>query len=87
MGGEGVYDLFVSRTHRFRDTLEIMLLALLLPVQVAAPIAVMVSVTVALIVIVQDWRKVYARSAARLVLPTMLGIPLGLILLRVVAEP
>jgi uncharacterized membrane protein YfcA len=63
------------------------LLALLVPVKVAAPIAMMVSITVALIVVVQDWRKVHARSAARLVLPTMLGIPLGLILLRTVAEP
>ncbi|HLJ45268.1 MAG TPA: sulfite exporter TauE/SafE family protein [Bryobacteraceae bacterium] len=63
------------------------LLALLLPIQVAAPIAVMVSITVALIVVVQDWRSVHTRSAIRLVLPTMLGIPLGLILLRVGAGP
>lgn len=63
------------------------LLALLLPVQLAAPIAVMVSVTVALIVVVQDWSNVHARSAARLVLPTLLGIPLGLLLLRVATEP
>lgn len=63
------------------------LLALLLPVKVAAPIAVLVSVTVALIVILQDWRKIHARSAARLVLPTLPGIPLGLLLLRAAAEP
>lgn len=63
------------------------LLAFLLPVKVAAPVAVMVSVTVAFIVVVQDWRKVHGRSAVRLVLPTMLGIPLGLMALRVVAEP
>jgi len=63
------------------------LLALLIPVKVAAPIAVLVSVTVALIVVVQDWSKVYARSAARLVLPTMLGIPLGLMLVKAGAEP
>ena len=63
------------------------LLALLVPIQVAAPVAVMVSITVALIVVVQDWRKIHVRSAARLVLPTMLGIPLGLLLLRAGAEP
>jgi len=63
------------------------LLALLIPVKTAAPIAAMVSVTVALIVVVQDWRKVHARSAAKLVLPTMVGIPLGLMLIRVGAEP
>jgi uncharacterized protein len=63
------------------------LLALLIPVKVAAPIAVLASVTVALIVVVQDWHKVHLRSAGRLVVPTMLGIPLGLLLLRTVAEP
>jgi uncharacterized membrane protein YfcA len=63
------------------------LLAFLIPIQVAAPVAVMASVTVALLVVVQDWRKVHAGSAVRLVLPTLLGIPLGLLLLRAVAEP
>ena len=63
------------------------LLALLVPINVAAPVAVMVSITVALIVVARDWRKVYARSAARLVLPTVPGIPLGLLLLRAGAEP
>jgi uncharacterized membrane protein YfcA len=63
------------------------LLAFLIPVQVAAPVAVMASITVALLVVVQDWRQVHAGSAVRLVLPTLLGIPLGLTVLRAVAEP
>jgi uncharacterized protein len=63
------------------------LLALLVPVKTAAPVAVMASITVALIVVVQDWRKIHARSAVRLVLPTMLGIPLGLMLVKAGAEP
>ncbi len=63
------------------------LLALVLPVEVAAPVAVLVSITVAFIIVVQDWRNVHVRSAGWLVLPTMLGIPLGLLLLRTVAEP
>ena len=63
------------------------LLAFLIPIQVAAPVAVMASITVALLVVVQDWRKVHARSTVRLVLPTLLGIPLGLMLRRAVAEP
>jgi uncharacterized membrane protein YfcA len=63
------------------------LLALLVPVKTAAPVAVMASITVALIVVVQDWRKVHARSAVRLVLPTLAGIPLGLLLVRAGAEP
>jgi uncharacterized membrane protein YfcA len=63
------------------------LLALLMPVEVAAPVAVLVSITVAFIVVVQDWRQVHVRSAAGLVLSTLVGIPLGLVLLRAVAEP
>ena len=63
------------------------LLALVVPVEVAAPVAVLVSITVAVIVVVQDWRHVHVRSAGWLVLPTLLGIPLGLILLRTVSAP
>src|SRR3954447_22045450 len=63
------------------------LLALMIPVGVAAPVAVLVSVTVALIIVLQDWRKVHLRSAGLLVLPTMAGIPLGLMLLTAVPEP
>jgi uncharacterized protein len=63
------------------------LLALVLPIQVAAPVAVLASITVALVVLVQDWQKVHVHSAGRLVLSTMPGIPLGLLLLTTVAEP
>jgi uncharacterized protein len=62
------------------------LLALALPVEVAAPVAVLASITVALIVVVQDWRSIHARSAGWLVLSTFAGIPLGLWLLKTVPE-
>jgi uncharacterized protein len=57
------------------------LLALRLPLEVAAPLAVLVSITIALIVVVQDWRKVHARSMGWLMFATIFGIPLGLALL------
>jgi uncharacterized membrane protein YfcA len=63
------------------------LLAFVLPVTTAAPVAVLVSVTVAAVVVAQDWRHIQIRSAVRLVLATLLGIPLGLLLLRSVPEP
>lgn len=63
------------------------LLALMLPVKVAAPVAVLLSITIAAVVVAQDWRHVHLGSAARLVLWTLLGIPLGLLLLRNAAEP
>jgi uncharacterized membrane protein YfcA len=57
------------------------LLALRIPLQIAAPLAVMVSVTIAALIIVQDWQKVHFRSAGWLLVPTLFGIPLGLWLL------
>lgn len=63
------------------------LLALLMPVEVAAPVAVLTSITVAGLVLAQDWSEVHVRSAARLVLSTIFGIPLGLLLLTRVPEP
>ena len=63
------------------------LLALFIPVEVAAPVAVLVSVTVAGLVLARDWREVHAVSAGRLILSTMVGIPFGLLLLTAVAEP
>ncbi len=63
------------------------LLALVIPVEVAAPVAVLVSVTVAGLILIQDWRHVHPGSAGRLILSTMFGIPLGLLMLTTVAEP
>jgi uncharacterized membrane protein YfcA len=63
------------------------LLAFVLPVQVAAPVAVLLSITVAAVVIAQDWQHVELRSAAWLVVSTLFGIPIGLLLLRAVPEP
>jgi uncharacterized protein len=57
------------------------LLAFFIPVKVAAPLAVLVSITVAGVVVAQDWRKIHLRSAGWLVFSTLFGIPLGLLLL------
>jgi hypothetical protein len=57
------------------------LLAIRIPISVAAPLAVLVSITVAAIILVQDWRSVHLRSAGWLVVSTLFGIPLGLLLL------
>lgn len=62
------------------------LLALLIPVEIAVPLAAMLSITVAGIIVVQDWQHVHARSAWRLVVTTLFGIPLGLLLLTLAAE-
>jgi uncharacterized protein len=57
------------------------LLAFSIPLGVAAPLAVLVSITVAGIVVVQDWKKIHLQSTGWLVFASMFGIPLGLLLL------
>ena len=57
------------------------LLVLFIPLKVAAPVTVLVSITIAAVVVVQDWRKIHVRSAGWLVGATLFGIPLGLALL------
>lgn len=57
------------------------LLAMWIPLDLAAPLAVMVSITIAAMIIAQDWHKVHVRSAVWLLGPTLFGIPLGLLLL------
>lgn len=62
------------------------LLALVMPVETAAPLAVLVSITIAFIILLQDWRLVHLRDARSLFFSTLFGIPLGLLLLRTVSE-
>jgi uncharacterized membrane protein YfcA len=62
------------------------LLALLIPVEEAVPLATLVSITVAGVVVAQDWRHIHVRSAGWLVVSTIFGIPLGLWLLTAIAE-
>ena len=63
------------------------LVAFVLPVEIAAPVAVLVSITVAIIVVAQDWRHINVRSVVWLGGFTVLGIPLGLFALRTIPEP
>ena len=73
----------VRSTFGFGEALVgVPLLALLLPVTVAAPVAVLVSIVVAIWIVVRDHRHIEVDSALRLSLFALPGIPLGLWLLR-----
>lgn len=95
--GEGIFwvvlavlflGTFVRTALGFGEALiAVPLLALLMPVELAAPIAVLVSITVACVMLIWDWRHVEFRSALHLVGFTLLGIPFGLLLLLHVPEP
>lgn len=70
---------FIRSAFGFGEALvAVPLLAFAMPVEMAAPIAALVSITVAGVAIVQDWRHIHFRSAGRLFLATAVGTPLGL---------
>jgi len=72
----------IRSTFGFGEALiAVPLLAFCIPLGVAAPLAVLVSITVAAVVVAQDWQKIHLRSTAWLVIATLFGIPFGLLLL------
>jgi len=72
----------IRSTFGFGEALvAVPLLALRMPILVAAPLGQAISVLIAGAVIAQDWRHVRLRSAAGLTSFALLGIPLGLLLL------
>src|SRR3954471_16617435 len=72
----------IRSTFGFGEALvAVPLLALRTPVEIAAPLAVLVSIVVAGVVVVQDRRGIEFRAAAGLILSSLPGIPLGLLLL------
>jgi hypothetical protein len=78
----------IRSTFGFGEALvAVPLLALVVPVEIAAPVAVLASITIAFIAVVQDWRHIHLRSASWLVLSTLIGIPIGLWLLKAVPGP
>lgn len=78
---------FIRSTFGFGEALvAVPLLALFVPVRLAAPLAVLCSITVAVIVVAQDWKQVYVRSALRLIVSSLFGIPVGLWVLKVAPD-
>ncbi len=57
------------------------LLALIIPLQIVSPLVVLLSITIGAVVVIQDWREVHLSSVIWLLVPTFLGIPLGIALL------
>jgi uncharacterized protein len=72
----------IRSTFGFGEALiAVPLLALTMPIEIAAPVAVLLSITIAAVVVAQDWRKIHVRSTGWLLAPTFAGIPLGVVLL------
>ena len=74
--------VFIRSAFGFGEALiAVPLLAFSIPIEIAAPLVTLLSITVAAIVVLQDWRKIHLRSLGWLIGPTLLGIPLGIALL------
>lgn len=72
----------IRSTFGFGEALvAVPLLALVLPIELAAPLAVLLSILIAAVVIAQDWENIHFASAMWLLVPTLVGIPLGIALL------
>lgn len=72
----------IRSTFGFGEALiAVPLLAIIIPIDIAAPVVVLLSITIAAVVVVQDWRKIHLYSTGWLLAPTFLGIPLGVVLL------
>jgi len=71
----------------FGDALIAMpLLAMVFGVRTATPLVALVSVAISVAMLARIWREVDLRAAWRLVLSTMVGIPIGLYLLKAAPE-
>lgn len=81
-----VASLFRSAFGFGEALLAVPMLAFVMPVQAAVPLAVLASVVIAGIVVFQDWRNIHLRSAGWLLVAALCGLPLGLWVLKQVPE-
>ena len=72
----------VRSTFEFGESLiAVPLLILLIPIEIAVPLSVLISIFIAAIVVVQDRKQIHFNSAKWLIVFAIIGIPIGLILL------
>jgi uncharacterized protein len=76
------FSTFVRSAFGFGDALIAMpLLAMVVGIRTATPLVALVAGTIALTILVGNWRHVQVKSAWRLVVSSIVGIPIGLFLL------
>lgn len=72
----------VRSTFGFGESLiAVPLLILLIPIEIAVPLSVLISILIAAFVVVQDRKQIHFNSAKWLIIFAALGIPIGLVLL------
>jgi uncharacterized membrane protein YfcA len=77
----------VRSTFGFGESLvAVPLFILFIPLNIAVPLSVLISILVALVVVVQDHRQIHFNSAKWLIFFAILGIPIGLVILIYCSE-
>lgn len=72
----------VRSTFGFGESLiAVPLLVFFIPVEIAVPLSVLISIFIATFVVIQDRKKIHFTSAKWLIVFAALGVPLGLLLL------
>ncbi|MEO9077032.1 MAG: sulfite exporter TauE/SafE family protein, partial [Gelidibacter sp.] len=72
----------VRSTFGFGESLvAVPLLILFIPIEIAVPLSVLISIFIAAIIVVQDRKEIHFDSAKWLIIFAALGIPIGLFLL------
>jgi uncharacterized membrane protein YfcA len=78
-----ILSAFVRAVLGFGNALIAMpLLALIVSVQVATPLVALVNATTSVVILVQSWRSIDVKASWRLILSSLIGIPLGLFFLK-----
>ena len=74
---------FIRSTFGFGDALIAMpLLAVFVGIGTATPLVAMLAISIAFIILLGNWRSVRIKSAWRLIVSTLAGIPVGLLFLK-----
>lgn len=77
----------VRSTLGFGESLiAVPLFLLFLPVEIAVPLSVMMSIVIALVIVIQDHKKIHFDSAKWLIFYAIPGIPLGIVILMYGSE-
>lgn len=78
---------FIRSALGFGDALIAMpLLAMVVGLQVATPLTAMGATTIAIAILLRAWKKVDLKDAWRLILATLIGVPIGIFFLRTAPE-
>lgn len=78
---------FIRSSLGFGDALIAMpLLTMVVGLQVATPLTAMGATTIAITILLRAWKKVDLKDAWRLILATLIGIPIGIFFLKTAPE-